>query len=127
MAKTEISESELLVSVLVAGLQEKKGEDITTLDLRNLKNTFAEFMVLCSGSNYKQLEALVDSAEDFARKQLKEKPFVREGVGQESEWLVLDFVNVVVHIFLKDKRDFYALEELWGDAKIKNYSKYFFI
>ena len=78
MAKTEISESELLVNVLVAGLEEKKGEDIVSLDLRNLKNTFAEFMVICSGSNYKQLEALVDSAEDFARKQLSEKPFVRE-------------------------------------------------
>jgi len=121
MAKTEISESELLVNVLVAGLEEKKGEDIVSLDLRNLKNTFAEFMVICSGSNYKQLEALVDSAEDFARKQLSEKPFVREGVGQESEWLVLDFVNVVLHIFLKDKRDFYALEDLWGDAKIKKF------
>ena len=121
MAKTEISNSELLVSALVAGLQEKKGEDITSLDLRNLKNTFAEFMVICSGSNFRQLEALVDSSEEFARKQLKEKPFVREGIGQESEWLVLDFVNVVLHIFLKDKREFYALEELWGDAKIKKY------
>ena len=121
MAKTEISESELLVNVLVAGLQEKKGEDIVSLDLRNLKNTFAEFMVICSGSNFKQLEALVDSAEDFARYQLKEKPFVREGLGQESEWLVLDYVNVVLHIFLNDKREFYALEELWGDAEIKKF------
>ncbi len=121
MTKKEISNAELLTSALAKGLQEKKGIEIISLDLRKLKNTFADFMVICSGSNNRQLEALLDSAEEFARKELNEKPNNREGVGENSEWVVLDYFNVVVHIFLENKRAEYNLEELWGDADLKKY------
>lgn len=121
MAKKEISDSELLANVLVAGLQEKKGDNILVIDMRELPSSFTEFMVLCSAGNYRQMEALLDSAEEFARNQLSEKPYFREGMGQESEWVLLDYVSVVLHVFKEDKRAFYALEDLWGDAKIKKF------
>ncbi len=121
MAKIKGSESEALVAVAIHGMQEKKGIDIVTMDLRKLKSAFADFFVICHGNTERQAEALADSVEDEIRKATGEKPLHREG-GDKAGWILLDYVNVVVHVFTEEKRVFYALEELWGDAEIEKYA-----
>ena len=91
--------------------------EIVVMDLREVKNAVADFFVLCSGSSDKQLAAIGDSVEEEVSKAAKEDPWHREG-RQNKEWMVIDYINVVAHIFRKDKRNHYALEKLWGDAVI---------
>ena len=109
--------SQKLVNVVVEGLQEKKGIDITVLDLRDTGNSVADFFVICSGNSDTQTQALMDSVEYIVWEQLKQNPWRKEGGGRK-EWVLLDYVDVVAHIFQKEKRKYYGLEELWGDAKI---------
>ncbi len=118
--KIQSSSVEALVAVIVHGLQEKKGIDIVSIDLRKIPNAFTDFFVICHGGSARQVDALADSAEVEVRKALREKPAFREG-NDESEWVLLDYINVVVHIFSGDKRDFYQLEELWGDGTISKH------
>ena len=118
MKRNQNSEGSALVEIIVHGMQEKKAANIVSLDLRQLKSRFADFMVICHGGSDRQVEAIADSVEDEVRKALSEKPFHREG-SDKSEWILLDYVNVVVHVFSEEKRSFYAIEELWGDAEAK--------
>jgi ribosome-associated protein len=115
--KIQTSSVEALVAVIVHGLQEKKGINIVSLDLRKTSSAFADFFVICHGGSARQVDALADSVEDEVRKALQEKPAHREG-NDEAEWVLLDYINVVVHIFSEEKRNFYQLEELWGDGVI---------
>ncbi|UII21254.1 ribosome silencing factor [Fulvivirga ligni] len=112
-----LAPSEKLSSIVVKGMQEKKASDIVVMDLRNVKNAMADFFVLCSGSSDTQLDAIADSIDEQVSKALEENPWHTEGK-ENKEWMLLDYVNVVAHIFKKDKRQFYALESLWGDAEI---------
>ena len=109
--------SEKLSEVIVKGMQEKKAIDIVVMDLRKIKNAVADFFVVCSGSSDKQLDAISDSVDTEVFKTLKENPWHVEGK-HNKEWMLLDYFDVVVHIFRKDRREFYALERLWGDADI---------
>jgi ribosome-associated protein len=109
--------SEKLSEVIVKGMQEKKAADIVVMDLRKVKNAVADFFVICSGNSDKQLDAIADSVDDEVYKALKENPWHTEGKNNK-EWMLLDYIDVVVHVFRKDKREFYALERLWGDADI---------
>ncbi|MFZ9754994.1 MAG: ribosome silencing factor [Bacteroidia bacterium] len=115
MAKKNEVSVDSLVAAVVAGLQEKKGNKIVSLDLRNLNSAFADFFVIAHGTSNRQVDALADSVEEIVRKTVGDRPAHREGQ-QESDWVLLDYINVVVHIFSEEKRDFYAIEELWGDA-----------
>lgn len=115
--KIQTSEVEALVAVMVHGMQEKKAFNIVSLDLRKTSSAFADFFVICHGGSARQVDAIADSVEDEVRKALREKPAHREG-NDESEWVLLDYINVVVHIFSEEKRNFYQLEELWGDGII---------
>jgi ribosome-associated protein len=117
MAKKKKAESEKLSQTIVKGMQEKKASDIVVLDLRKVKNGVADFFVLCSGNSDKQLDAIADSVDEEVLKTLKENPWYTEGKNNK-EWILLDYINVVVHIFRKDRRQYYALETLWGDAEI---------
>ncbi len=120
MAKKETQvSSDRLKDVIIQGIQEKKGENITVLDLKNVENAVADYFVICQGNSDTQVRSIADSVQDETVKNIKEKPFSVEGV-QNAEWVLIDYFNVVVHIFLRDLRDFYALEELWGDAKTEN-------
>lgn len=107
-----------LSSEIVKGMQEKKAVDIVLMDLRKVRNAVADFFVICSGNSEKQLDAIADSIDEQVFKSLAENPWHTEGKNNK-EWMVLDYSNVVVHIFRKDRRSFYALEKLWGDADIK--------
>jgi ribosome-associated protein len=109
--------SEKLSEVIVKGMQEKKAIDIVVMDLRKVKNAVADFFVICSGNSDRQLDAIADSVDEEVFKALKENPWHTEGKNNK-EWMLLDYIDVVVHVFRKDRRDFYALERLWGDADI---------
>lgn len=107
--------AERLVNVVVLGMQEVKGRDVVHLDLRNVPNTVCDHFVICHGDSDTQVEALAGSVEKFARERAGEKPWHTEG--QESKgWVIIDFVDVVVHIFHREKRNYYQLEQLWSDA-----------
>jgi ribosome-associated protein len=110
--------SELLVNTIVSGIEEKKGKEIYILDLRKAHNAICDFFVLCTGGSDTQVNAIADSVEAEVTKQLEEKPWHVEGK-QIAEWILIDYVNVVVHVFQKKSRDFYRLEDLWADAEIK--------
>lgn len=107
--------AEELSKLIVKGMEEKKASDIVVMDLRGIKNSFTDFFVICSGNSDTQIEAISDSIEEFTLK-LREKPWRSEGK-DNKQWILIDYINVVAHVFLKEKRDFYGLEELWGDAK----------
>src|SRR6478735_1136768 len=108
--------SEKLSQVIVKGMQEKKASDIVVLDLRKVKNAVADFFIICSGNSDKQLDAIADSIDDEVYKAMKENPWHKEGKNNK-EWMLLDYINVVAHVFRTDKRKFFALEKLWGDAE----------
>jgi ribosome-associated protein len=115
--KKKGADAEKLSDAIVKGMQEKKASDIVVMDLRQVKNAVADFFVICSGSSDKQLEAISDSIDEQVFKIVKEKPWHMEGKNNK-EWMILDYISVVSHIFRKDRRQFYALEKLWGDAEI---------
>ena len=109
--------SKKLSEFIVFGMQEKKAEDIVILDLRKVKNAVAEFFVICSGNSDTQLDAIADSVEKEVKERSGDTPWHREGK-ENREWILLDYVSVVAHVFKQDRREFYALEELWGDAVV---------
>ncbi len=117
MAKKKGKGSEKLCDAIVKGMQEKKAIDIVVLDLRKVKNAVADFFVICSGGSDKQLDAITESVDEEVFKAVKENPWHVEGKSNK-EWMLLDYFDVVAHIFRKDRRDFFALEKLWGDAEI---------
>ena len=110
-------DSDTLAEVAVRGLQDRKGMDIVVLNLKELKNAVADYFIICSASSDTQLDALARSVEEEVEKVTGQAPWQTEG-RTNREWVLLDYVDVVVHVFLRDRRQFYALEELWGDAEI---------
>ena len=115
MKKNKSAPSTQLVDAVVSGIQEVKGKDIVHLDLRDVPNTVCDHFVICHGDSSTQVAAIANSVEKMVRDQTDEKPWHTEGQNN-GEWVLLDYVNVVVHIFHRDKRGYYALEDLWGDA-----------
>ena len=116
-ARNSSLNAEKLCKIVVEGMQEKKGLEIVVLDLREAKNAVTDFFVICSGNSDTQVEALMNSVEEQVYKQTGEWAWQKEGA-MNREWILIDFVDVVAHVFKKDRRKFYGLEELWGDAEI---------
>lgn len=114
--KTTPPPVEILVESVVQGIQEVKGEEIVVLDMREIPHAVSDFFVICHGKSNTQVDAIGRSVEHTTHQQLQDKPSHREGYGQ-ANWVLLDYTNVVVHVFYKDARSFYGLEELWADAK----------
>ncbi|EMR02355.1 ribosome silencing factor [Cesiribacter andamanensis] len=113
----EKTNSEQLSRLIVEGMQEKKASDIVVLNLTKVKNAVADYFIICTGNSDTQLDAISDSIEEVVHKNTKQNPWHREGRLQK-EWVLLDYVDVVAHVFKKEKRGFFALEELWGDAEV---------
>ncbi len=109
--------SDVLSNWVVEGMLEKKAQDVVVMDLREIKHAIADYFVICSGNSDTQIDAISESIEDEIHKRSKQNPWKKEGQ-QNKEWVLLDYVDVVAHVFNKEKRSFYGLEELWGDAKI---------
>lgn len=115
MAKKKTG-TESLKKLVVEAILNKKGRDIVSLDLRKINDAAADYFIITHGDSSTQVKAIFDSiVKDAAENGMQ--PYHSEG-GKNSEWIIVDFVDVVVHVFHRDKRDFYALEELWSDAKL---------
>ena len=118
--RTKNASTDNLNELIVSIIQDKKGTDIVSLDLRKIPEAIADYFVICHGESTTQTRAITDHLEEEVRKQANIKPFHIEG-RSNGEWCLLDFGDVVVHIFQREKREFYQLEDLWSDAVIKHY------
>ena len=110
-------ETDQLITQIIKGIEEVKGQDIEILDLRKIENTVCDYFIICNGSSNTQVNAIVNSVQKTVSKSIKENPWHVEG-SSNAEWVLLDYVHVVVHVFQKHIREFYDIEGLWGDAKI---------
>lgn len=119
MTQQKIKEvsSDALSEWVVEGMLEKKAADVVVMDLTDIKHAVADYFIICSGNSDTQIDAISQSIEEQIHKKSKQNPWKREGQ-QNKEWVLIDYVDVVAHVFNKEKRTFYGLEELWGDAKI---------
>ncbi|MDO5615334.1 MAG: ribosome silencing factor [Cruoricaptor ignavus] len=111
------TQKQQLIDKIVESIQDTKGEDIKIFDLSNIENAVAETFIICSGNSNTQVNAISGNIEKKVRNELKERPWHVEGT-ENAMWVLMDYVSVVVHIFQKQIRDYYEIEELWGDAKI---------
>lgn len=116
--KSKEGPSEVLVNEIIKGIQEKKGNQIVCLNLKKIDASVCDYFIICEGNSRTQVDAIARSVEEMTRKELKEKPYHSEGY-ENAEWIVIDYVNVVVHIFQRHIRDFYKLEDLWADAEVR--------
>ena len=105
-----------LITQIIKGIEEVKGQDIEILDLRDIENTVCDYFIICNGNSNTQVNAIVNSVQKTVSKAMQEKPWHVEG-SNNAEWVLLDYVHVVVHVFQKQIREFYNIEGLWGDAK----------
>jgi ribosome-associated protein len=112
---TRLTRSSKLFKTIIHGIAEKKGENIISLDLRKIPEAVADFFIICEASNNNQLKAIADSIEEEVKKTCNESPYKHEG-RQAQQWILIDYVNIVVHIMLPEPRKFYQLEEMWSDA-----------
>lgn len=115
MQKKEVG-TDQLVTHIIKGIEEVKGQDIQILDLREIENTVCDYFIICNGTSNTQVNAIVNSIQKLVSKAIKEKPWHVEG-SDNAEWVLMDYVHVVVHVFQKHIREFYDIEGLWGDAK----------
>jgi ribosome-associated protein len=111
--KTSVDE---LIALIIQGVEEVKGHNINILDLREIENTVCDYFIVCNGTSNTHVNAIVGSIQKTVSKAIKDKPWHVEGE-DNAEWVLMDYVNVVVHVFQKQIREFYDIEGLWGDAK----------
>ena len=116
MQKPKASADEL-IALILSGIEEVKGVDINLLDLREIENTVCDYFVICNGTSNTHVNAIVSSIQKTVSKAIHDKPWHVEG-SDNAEWVLMDYVNVVVHVFQKHIREFYDIEGLWGDAKV---------
>ena len=109
------STTDQLITTILEGIEDVKGQHINILDLRNIDNTVCDYFIICEGTSNTQVNAIVNSIQKKVSKELRDKPWHVEG-GDNAEWVLLDYVNVVVHVFQKHIREYYDIESLWGDA-----------
>ena len=109
--------TDVLLTNIIKGIEEVKGNDIDILDLREIDTAVCDYFVICNGSSNTQVNAIVNSVQKLVSKELKDKPWHIEG-SDNAEWVLMDYVSIVVHVFQKQIREFYNIEGLWGDAKI---------
>ncbi|WP_298794683.1 ribosome silencing factor [uncultured Allomuricauda sp.] len=116
MQKTKASADEL-IALILHGIEEVKGVDVNLLDLREIENTVCDYFIICNGTSNTHVNAIVSSIQKTVSKAIQDKPWHVEG-SENAEWVLMDYVNVVVHVFQKQIREFYDIEGLWGDAKV---------
>jgi ribosome-associated protein len=107
-----------IIDTIVEAIQEKKGKDIVVIDLSALNGVICDYFVICHGDSNVHVEAVSDSVIEYTKKQQTIKPHHMEGT-ENSQWILMDYLNVVVHVFQKPFRDFYNLEGLWADGKMR--------
>lgn len=117
--KVNIDKSDILNNVIIEGMQERKAIEIMSLNLKEIENAVCDYFIICHGTSNTHVNAISDAVIEQTTKSLQDKPFSKEGM-ESGEWILLDYGNIVVHIFQKEIRDFYNIEKLWGDAIIVN-------
>jgi ribosome-associated protein len=118
---TKLTRSSKLFKTIIKAIQEKKGEQIVSLDLRKIPEAVSDFFIVCEANNQPQVRAIADSILDDVKTKCGEGPYHHEGK-QSLQWVLIDYVNVVVHIMLPDTRKFYKLEEMWSDAALEEHN-----
>lgn len=112
---SRLTRSSKILRVIIEAIQDKKGEHIVSLDLRKIPEAVADFFIICEASSTVQVRAIAEWVEESVKKQCGEPPYKHEGHGA-SQWVLIDYVNVVVHVFQSETRKFYKLEEMWSDG-----------
>lgn len=115
--KEGMTKTKELVNKIIEGIQEKKGTEIVVADLTEIGDTICDYLVICQGNSPTQLDAIIRSIAEVTERDLNERPIGLDGY-RNAEWVAMDYVDVVVHVFLPDFRAFYQLENLWADAKL---------
>ncbi len=110
-----------ILKTIIRAIQDKKGEHVVSLDLRKIPEAVADFFIICEATNQPQIRAISDAVEDAVKQNCGENPYHHEGK-QNLNWVLIDYVNVVVHVMLSDQRKFYRLEEMWSDAPLEEYN-----
>ncbi len=110
-----------LKNIIIEAIKDKKGEEIISIDLKDVNHPFTEMFIICHANSTTQAETIANNVIEKAKKEAGERPSVVEGL-QNREWILLDYFDIIVHIFTDDKRRFYALEELWSDGQLETYS-----
>ena len=116
----KLTKSSKIFKVIINAIQEKKGENIVSLDLRKIPEAVADFFIICEATNSTQLKAIADFVEEDVKLKCEESAYKHEG-RQAQQWILIDYVNVVVHIMMPEPRKFYRLEEMWSDAPISEH------
>lgn len=112
---SRLTRSSKILKVIINAIQDKKGEHVVSLDLRKIPEAVADFFIICEASSTVQVKAIADWVEECVKKQCGEPPYKHEG-HSASQWVLIDYVNVVVHVFQSETRKFYKLEEMWSDG-----------
>ena len=112
---TRLTRNSKIIKTIIAAIQEKKGGNIISLDLRKINEAVADFFIICEAGNQPQIRAIAEHIEDQVKKKCEENPYHHEGFNN-LQWVLIDYVNVVVHVMLTEQRKFYKLEEMWSDA-----------
>ena len=118
--KEEEPTAKQLKDKIIEGIQDKRGRRVVSLDISNIENSISDYFIICHGTSNTHVDAIVDSVIDKVKKDMNEKPFSKEGL-ENLTWVLLDYENVVVHVFQEEYRNFYNLEDLWADAQIETY------
>ena len=116
--KTVGRKSDVLVKIIIDSIKQHKGKEVVSLDLRGIETAVCDFFIICHGTSNTHIASITENVRKDISKQMREKPWHTEGEANK-EWILMDYFNVVVHIFNKEKRNFYKLENLWADANIK--------
>jgi ribosome-associated protein len=109
-------DSKIIIDTIIDGISDLKAEDIKILDLREIENAFCEYFVICSGNSNTHVASIAAALEKKVRNEVKERPWHVEGT-ENAQWILLDYTNIIVHVFQKQYREYYDIEGLWGDAK----------
>ena len=117
---SRITRNSKLFKTIIHAIQEKKGERIVSLDLKKIPEAVTDFFIICEANNPIQLKAIADFVEEEVKKKCGENPYKHEG-RQGEQWILIDYVNVVVHVMLAETRKFYKLEEMWNDAPVMDH------
>ncbi len=115
-----LAKNSKIIKAIIQAIQEKKGEKIISLDLRKIQEAVADFFIVCEAGSTTQVRAIADFIETEVKEQCSEIPYRHEG-RQVLQWVIIDYINVVVHIMLPDSRRFYKLEEMWSDAVVEEH------
>ena len=118
---TRLNSNSRIFKLILKAIQEKKGENIVSLDLRKIPEAVSDYFVICEATSTIQVKAIADFVEETVKKELGENPYRHEGYSA-SKWILIDYINIVVHVMLPENRKFYKLEDMWSDAILQEYN-----